>query len=72
MITEPYPTNSEAMLNDICTVKALISPGTYTSLCFGLSGAAHYADDSYTPIDQVNVMENSLQSTGSLTQKPTT
>lgn len=43
--------------------------GTYVDLCFGLAGAAHYADDSYMPIDQLNVMENSLQSIGSLTQK---
>lgn len=43
--------------------------GTWADLCFGLAGAAHYADDSHIPIDQLNVMENSLQSIGSLTQK---
>lgn len=30
--------------------------------------AAHYAGDSYVPIDQVKVMENSRQSIGRLTQ----
>lgn len=55
------------MLIYTSTVKAL-SARTYICLCCGLASAAHHAYDSYIPLDQVNVMENSLQSIGSLTQ----
>lgn len=65
VISKAYPRNSAAMLGYISEAEA----GKYVGLCFGLAGAAHYADDSYMPIDQVNVMENSLQSIGGLTQK---
>ena len=41
------------------TYSQALSPGTYIGFGVGLADAVHYADDSYIPIDQMNVMENS-------------